>query len=111
MIILNFTKKIVQSKILDTYIAAGFFSTLIFFTINASSYTPLEMIFGTIMVTIAFKGLANLMLALLILLYDLKAHEDITKYKTIEDKLDLLINELKLKEAQIKSSEVVGQTK
>ena len=111
MIILKFTKKVIQSKILDTYIAAGFFATLIFFTINASSYTPLQMIFGTVLVPVAFKGLANVMLSLLILLYDLKSHEDLSKYKTIEDKLDLLINELKLKEAQIKSSEVVGQTK
>ncbi len=108
MIIENFSHKIMSSGVFNTYIATGFFGTLIFFILNSHLFTPLEMMFGTIMVTIALKGISNIMLSLVILLFDLKNSKDEQQFKASEDKLDLLLNEMQMKEAQLKTAKVIS---
>jgi len=106
MIIEDFAQKVVTSGVMQTYIATGFFATLIFFIINANSFRPMEMMLGTIMVTIAVKGVSNLMLSMIILLFNLDAEQELKKLKVTEDKVDLLLNELQMKEAKLKSQKV-----
>jgi hypothetical protein len=101
-----FARKIMSSGILNIYIAAGFFATLIFFILNSHMFTPLEMTFGTIIITIALKGVSNIMLSLIILLFDLEDNQSEHKFRLAEEKLDLLINEMKMQEATMKSVKV-----
>ena len=72
MIIERFSQTVVNSGIFRVYTATGFFATLIFFTINADFFTPIEMILGIILVTIALKGISNFMLSLIISLFSLE---------------------------------------
>lgn len=103
MVIENFSRRVVGSGILNTYVATGFFSILIFFILNSHLFTPLEMMFGTIIVTIALKGISNIMLSLVILLFNLENSKDQQQFKVAEDRLDLLLNELSMKEAKVKT--------
>jgi len=103
MVIEQFSRKVLNSGVLDTFVATGFFSILIFFTLNSYLYTPLEMMFGTVLVTIAFKGVSNMMFSLIILLFDLENAQAEQELKIAEDKLDLLLNEMKMTEARLKS--------
>ena len=104
MVIENFSHKVMSSGVFHTYIAIGFFATLIFFILNAQLFTPLEMVFGTILVTIALKGMSNIMFSLIILLYDLQNNQEEQEFKLVEDRLDLLMNELKMQEAKVKTT-------
>lgn len=88
----------VNSTIFSTYIAAGFFGTLIFFILNSHLFTPFEMMLGTIIVTIGLKGISNMMISLVILLFDLQQESDQQAYKIAEDKLDLLMHQMKMGE-------------
>ena len=66
MIVERFSQNVLNSGLFRFYIATGFFATLIFFTINADLFTPIEMILGIIMVTIILKGISNMMFSLII---------------------------------------------
>ena len=66
------------------------------------------MMFGTIIVTIAFKGMSNIMLSLIILLYNLQKNEDLQQFKIAEDKLDYLMHEMQMQEAKQKASKVTN---
>ena len=104
MVIERFSQKVLYSGVFNTYIATGFFSTLIFFVINSHLFTPFEMMFGTIIVTVALKGVSNMMLSLIILLFDLEHTKDKYALDMAEDKLDLLVNEIKMKEAKVRTA-------
>ena len=104
MVIENFSQKVLHSGLLNTYIATGFFMTLIFFVINSHLFTPFEMMFGTIIVTVALKGISNMMLSLVILLFNLENTKERTELGVAEDRLDLLLNELKMKEAKVRAA-------
>jgi len=100
----EFSKKLVQSKIFDTYVAAVFFGTIIFFVLNADFYTPIEMIFWVVFVTILFKGLANIMLSLLIALFNLSNEQHRSEFQKATDDLDSLVNDLAIQEAAVQSA-------
>ena len=100
----EFSKKILQSKIFDTYVAAVFFGTIIFFVLNADFYTPIEVIFWVMFVTILFKGLANIMLSLLIGLLNLSNEQDKLEFEQASNDLDSLIKDLAIQEAAIQSA-------
>jgi len=109
MIIENFSYKMMSSGIFNTYIATGFFGTLIFFILNSDQFTPLEIMLGTIVITIALKGISNIMLSLIILLFNLKNIEDKHNFKEAEDKLDYLLSELQIKETGLKTANVINK--
>ncbi|AXH11493.1 hypothetical protein [Halarcobacter bivalviorum] len=100
MVVERFSQNLINSGIFRLYIATGFFATLIFFVINADLFTPLEMIFGIMGVTIVLKGITNMMLSLLILLFNLDNKRDELKFKYNEDKIDAMLAELSVHEAQ-----------
>ena len=100
MVVENFSQSVVNSGIFRLYIATGFFATLIFFVINADLYTPLEMIFGIIGVTIILKGVSNMMFSLIILLFNLDNKKTELDFKYNEEKIDAMLAELNVQEAQ-----------
>ena len=100
MVVENFSQNVVNSGIFRLYIATGFFATLIFFVINADLYTPLEMIFGIIGVTVILKGVSNMMLSLIILLFNLDNKRSELNFKYNEEKIDAMLAELNVQEAQ-----------
>jgi len=100
MMIENFTAKVIKTGIFETYVAAGFFASLIFFVLNSNLYTPIEMIFGVVILTIALKSIANMMLSMLILLFNYSNVESEQEFKVEEEKLNLLLSKVKMQQAQ-----------
>ena len=100
MIVEKFSQNVINSGIFRLYIATGFFATLIFFVINADLYTPIEMIFGIIGVTIILKGVSNMMLSLIILLFDLNNKRTELDFKYNEEKINAMLNELSVQDAK-----------
>jgi hypothetical protein len=104
MIIEKFSQKMLESRIFDTYVATVFFASLIFFVLNSSIFTPLEMMFGIVIVTITFKGVANIMLSMTISLVNLDNQQDGITFKKDSENLESLINDLAIQEAAIQSN-------
>ncbi|RXJ76510.1 hypothetical protein CRV03_08645 [Arcobacter sp. F155] len=102
MVVERFSQNLINSGIFRLYIATGFFATLIFFVINADLFTPMEMIFGIMGVTIILKGVTNMMLSLIILLFNLDNKREELKHKYNEDKIDAMLAELSVQDAQEK---------
>ncbi|RXJ90216.1 hypothetical protein CRV01_03385 [Arcobacter sp. CECT 8983] len=102
MVVERFSQNLINSGIFKLYIATGFFATLIFFVINADLFTPMEMIFGIMGVTIVLKGVTNMMLSLIILLFNLDNKREELKHKYNEDKIDAMLAELSVQDAQEK---------
>jgi len=100
MIVEKFSQSVINSGLFRLYIATGFFATLIFFVVNADLYTPLEMIFGIIGVTVILKGISNMMLSLIILLFNLDNKREELDFKYNEEKINAMMAELGVQEAQ-----------
>lgn len=98
MVIERFSQTVINSGVFRLYIAIGFFSTLIFFTINADLFTPTEMILGIILITIILKGISNMMLSLIISLFSLDNKRDEFNFKYNEEKIQVMLNELVVKD-------------
>lgn len=98
MVIERFSQGLLNSGIFKVYIATGFFASLIFFTLNAELFTPLEMLFGIIFITLTLKALSNVMLSLIISLFSLDNKREEFEFKYNEDKIQALLNELVIKE-------------
>ncbi|HIP13187.1 MAG TPA: hypothetical protein EYG97_00130 [Arcobacter sp.] len=105
MLVEDFSQKVLSSNIVNTYVATAFFATLIFFVLNANSYTPMEMMTGVVLVTIAFKGISNMMLSLIILLFNLKPKDDSVDFERSASNVNSLLNELSLQKAKIKTNQ------
>ena len=99
MVVERFSQTVVNSGIFRLYIATGFFAVLIFFVLNSELYTPLEMIAGVIGVTIILKGLSNMMLSLVILLFNLDNKQRELDFQYQSEKIDILLNELSIQES------------
>jgi hypothetical protein len=105
MIVERFSQNVINSGIFRLFIATGFFATLIFFVINADYYTPMEMIFGVMGVTVMLKGMSNIMLGFIIALFNLDNKIDEFDYRYNSEKIDVLLSELATREAQLKAVE------
>ena len=104
MIVEDFSRKVISSNVINVYVATAFFATLIFFVLNANSYTPLEMIIGVGIVTIAFKGISNVMLSLVISLFSLKPKEEAVEFDKSASKVNNLLHELSLQQAKLNAN-------
>ena len=98
MIVERFSQNVLNSGLFRFYIATGFFATLIFFTINADLFTPIEMILGIIMVTIVLKGVSNMMFSLIISFLSLVNKRSEFDFKYNEEKIQVMLNELTVKD-------------
>ena len=94
----RFSQNVLNSGLFRFYIATGFFATLIFFTINADLFTPIEMILGIIMVTIVLKGVSNMMFSLIISFFSLDNKRSEFDFKYYEEKIQVMLNELTVKD-------------
>lgn len=92
----RFTQNMINSGLFRLYIASGFFATSVFFVINAELFSPLEMILGVIGVTIALKGITNLMLSMIILLFSLDNKKSEMEFTYQSERIDSLLSELKI---------------
>jgi hypothetical protein len=106
----QFSKYLLQSRIFDTYVGAVFFGTVIFFVLNASFYTPLEMIIGIIIVTVLFKGLANIMISMTIALLNLSNDQDRLDFEKSSNSLQSLVNDLAIQEAATQSNKTINNS-
>ena len=98
MVIERFSQTVINSGIFKLYIATGFLATLIFFTINADLFTPMEMILGIILVTIVLKGVSNMMLSLIVSFFSLDNKRSEFDFKYNEERVQVLLNELTVKD-------------
>jgi len=105
----EFSNKVFRSKIIDTYVGTAFFASLIFFVLNADIYTPFEMIFGVVFVTIAFKGLSHMMIALIILLFNFDTKKESIEFSEMSAKINGLLNDLTLQQTKIKSQKTINE--
>lgn len=99
MVIERFSQSVVGSGVFKLYIATGFFATLIFFVINADLFTPLEMLLGIVGITVALKGISNIMLSLVIMLFNLDNKRAELDFEYNSDKIDALLAEMAVKES------------
>ena len=111
MVVEDFSKKLLSSKIFDTYVSTVFFAVLIFFVLNANYYTPFEMIFWIVLVTIGFKGVANIMFSLTVSLMKLDNTQDAIAFEKSANKLESLVNDLAIQEAAVQSKKNNNENK
>lgn len=98
MVIERFSQNLINSGLFKTYIATGFFATLLFFLFNSELFTPLEMIVGIVFITLFLKGLSNIMISLIISLFSLENKRKEFEFKYNEDKINAMLNELVVKD-------------
>jgi hypothetical protein len=98
VVVERFSQNLINTGIFKIYIAIGFFATIIFFTFNSELFSPLQMLFGAILVTVTLKGFSNLMLSFIVNNFSLdqKRMEFDNRYN--EDKINLLLNQLVVKD-------------
>ncbi len=99
MVIERFSQSVIDSGVFRFYIATGFFATLIFFTINADLFTPMEMILGIILTTIVLKGISNMMLSMVVSLFSLDNKRSEFNFKYNEEKIQVMLSELTVNDA------------
>lgn len=99
MVVEKFSQGVLNSGVLRLYIATGFFATLIFFVINSDLFTPIEMLFGIVAVTIVLKGISNIMLSLIIVFFSLDNKKAELEFKHNSDKIDALLADLTIQDA------------
>lgn len=103
MVVERFSKSVINSGIFKIYIATGFFATLIFFVINAELFTPIEIILGVIFITVILKGISNMMLSMIILLFSLDNKKNELEFNAKAERIDMLLSELKSQDAELNS--------
>ena len=94
----------VQSRIFDTYVATVFFAMLVFFVLNMNSFTPLEIIIGVMVATVAFKGIANIMFAMTISFVTFDKLDDAIEFEKAAGQVETLANELSMKQVALKEA-------
>ncbi|QKJ24064.1 hypothetical protein [Poseidonibacter lekithochrous] len=98
MVVERFSQDVINSGIFRLYIATGFFATLIFFVVNADFFTPLEMLFGIMGVTVILKGLSNMMLSMIISFFSLDNKKQELDFKYNEEKIEAMLSELNVQD-------------
>lgn len=106
MVVERFSQNVINSGIFRLFIASGFFATVIFFVVNADLYTPLEMIFGIMGITIILKGISNIMLSMIISFFSLENKKDEMNFKYNEEKIESMLSELNVQEVLSSNSKL-----
>jgi hypothetical protein len=109
MYVERFASGVLKSGVLDTYVAVSFFGTVIYFVLNIHLYTPMEILMWTFIVAIGAKGLANLMLGLVIALYDLGQIEEKNNFEKESERIDQLLAQLKFQEIEKTNEKMIKQ--
>lgn len=98
MVVEKFTQDVINSGLFRLYIATGFFAIVIFFTVNADLFTPLEMILGVIGTTVVLKGISNMMLSMIVSFFSLENKKSEIEFNYNEEKIDAMLNELNVQD-------------
>jgi len=98
VVVERFSHNLINTGIFKVYIAIGFFATLIFFIFNTELFSPLQMLFGAILVTVFLKGCSNLMLSFIVEHFSLENRKQEFDVKYNEEKLTLLLNQYSIDE-------------
>ncbi|MBL3519865.1 hypothetical protein ACNSOP_01920 [Aliarcobacter lanthieri] len=113
MVVERFSQNLINTGIFKVYIAIGFFATLIFFIFNTELFTPLQMLFGAVLVTVALKGLSNFMLSFIVNNFSLDQKKQDFDFRYNEEKIDLLLNQLVTKDVndmnEMKEEEILSE--
>lgn len=104
MVVQRFSQSVINSGILRVYTACGFFMTSIFFIINSSIFSPIEMVTWIVLVTVAFKAVGNVMLSLIILLFNLDNKRSEIDFERASAEIDNILAEFSVKETNKKIS-------
>lgn len=105
MVVEKFSQNLINTGVFKVYIAVGFFATLIFFIFNTELFSPLQMLFGAVLVTVALKGMSNFMLSHIINHFSLEQKKLDFEEKYSEDKIGLLLNQLVVKDIDDENGE------
>lgn len=98
MVVEKFSQNLINTGIFKIYISIGFFATIIFFTFNTELFSPLQMLFGAVLVALLLKGCSNLMLSFIVNNFSLEDRKMDFENKYSEDKISLFLNQLVAKE-------------
>ncbi len=101
MVVEKFSQNVIKSGLLKLYIATGFFATLIFFLFNSHMFTVMEMTLGIVAITIVLKGISNIMLSLIIILFNLDNKREELEFKHTSNHIDALLSDLTIQDASI----------
>lgn len=93
MVVEKFSQNLINVGVFKIYIAVGFFSTLIFFIFNSELFSPMQMFFGAVLITLALKGVSNLMLSYIVENFSLEKKKLDFEEKYSEDKINLILNQ------------------
>jgi len=103
VVVERFSQNVISSGLFKIYIATGFFASLIFFVINADHFTPMEMLVGIIGITIILKGISNMMLSIIILLFNFDNKQAQLDFEYNSDKIDTILAEMSINDATVKN--------
>jgi len=98
VVVERFSHNLINTGIFKVYIAIGFFATLIFFIFNTELFSPLQMLFGAVLVTVFLKGCSNLMLSFIVEHFSLENRKQEFDVKYNEEKLTFLLNQYSIDE-------------
>ena len=98
MVIERFSQNLINSGLFKTYIATGFFATILFFLFIFFFFTPIEMLVWIVVMTLLLKGLSNIMVSLIISLFSLENKRKEFEFKYNEDKINAMLSELVIKD-------------
>lgn len=106
MVVERFSQSLINSGLFRLYVAAAFFATSIFFVINADWFSPMEMIIGIVGATLLFKSIGNLMMSMIISFFSLENKEQELDYKYNVEKIDALLSQLSVQEANKQNEKI-----
>ncbi|OCL82944.1 hypothetical protein [Arcobacter porcinus] len=95
MIVEKFSQNLINSGIFKLYVAIGFCATLIFFVLNSDIFSPLEMVFGAVFVTMILKGASNVVFSFIMKHFTLDRRVDDFNQKYNEEKVSFLLNQFR----------------
>jgi len=98
VVVERFSHNLINTGIFKVYTAIGFFATLIFFIFNTELFSPLQMLFGAILVTVFLKGCSHLMLSFIVEHFSLENRKQEFDVRYNEEKLALLLNQYSIDE-------------
>lgn len=104
MVVERFSQSVINSGIFKFYIATGFFATLIFFVLNAQLFTISEILVGVVLTTVVLKGVSNMMLSMIILLFNLDNKKNELEFNSQAEKIDFLLSELKAQDVELSNN-------
>jgi hypothetical protein len=88
--------KLKNSGFIDLYLLFGFVLAVSFFILNYRDYSPIEILFGVIFITVVLKSLINIIVGYLVKYEDMKEIEESNKYQDELVNIESLLKDLSI---------------